>query len=530
MRVPTHLVLGFLFGTFAGTLILLGPTRIENLYCGAVGCPVTRNLNEVCEIAKRAEALPAERRPAFLAREFAAQWPPDDSIALAQVVGTSPPGEKYDAILDALVASNEQGWSCDAMTRLLAAPVAASMRFITVDGRIVAELDSGLVGGHDLDTGSLVITPLYETLRARGTDKITLGVHPSLPFKTIAQMIYTAGLADHRAVDLVVLDLNVQKVRITLAPYGTCVDCLAEVEEIRRSTDREDAPIVAVFGRRTASRTSPRMLAEDALRLVVALGNDGDAWIAARGGVLPPRVGPQHGATVPRSRNGPEFEEVRARLEQVRQSYRDDQGVIVTADLDTRASQLHRLLQHIGGKDGPFTNLMIAIPLALFDSRAVVSEVLRDAQTIRLSTRGQLTPGAELGAAPVYASTRPATSAEEPKPKRTRKKRPAKKRSTKPAPKISRARIAQVFKPHLADVSRCYRNGLADSPSLAGRVVLRLDVLPSGRTDDVRAEDQSLGSRAVTRCIEDAATRWQLEPLADVAVPVAYPLVLEPAS
>ncbi len=522
MRPPTHLVLGFLFGAFFGSLVLLGPTRIEHLYCGAVSCPITRSLDDVCEIATRAEGLPPVQRASFLAREFSSQWPTDESVELAQVVGTSAPGEKYDAILAALDAAGETGWSCDAMTRLLAAPVAASMKHITVDGRVVAELEDGRVGGHDLETSALVIAPLYEALRNRKPGALTLGVHPALPFKTIAQIIYTAGLADHEAIDLVLLDLNVPKVRIALAPYGTCVDCLAELDEIRVS-DSQAAPILAVLGRRTTARTSPRMLGEDALRLVAALGSDGDAWIAARGGVLAPRVGPDFGATVPRGRNGPEFGELRARLEQVRQSYRDESGVVVTADLETRASQLHRMLAQIVGPEPVFETAMLAIPVALFDSHAVIAEVFRDAAGVRLSTRGQLTRpvGTE---APVYASA-PAPVAAPTKATSRRAKRRAKKER---AVKVSRAALARTFQPHLAEVSRCYRQGLARTPSLAGRVVLRLQVMPNGRLENVRADDQSLGDATVARCIEAAAKDWRVEPLADTPVSVAYPLVLEP--
>lgn len=525
MRPPSHLIVGFVCGALLGSLVLVGPTRLGHLYCSLADCPISTTLDSVCDIATKAELVDPSQRARFLAKEFSSQWPTAEAVELAHTVDTSPPGEKYDAILDVL---GGESWSCPAVTRLLSAPIASSMRRVVVDGVIVANLSNGLVADADLDQDKLVIDPLYQVLRRRPREVLKVGVHPSLPFRTIAQILYTAGLADQDEIDLKLLDLNVPAVRISLAPYGTCMDCLAEIGDAKRGTGVIGEPILALIGHRAATPSSKQhsMLSQDALRLVAALANHGDAWVAARGGVLAPRVGPESGATVPRGRHGPEFSELEARLRQVRQSFADQTGIVATADLDTRASQFHRLLVTLRGTDKPlFETTMVAVPVALFQPYTVISDVFRDAEGVTFSTRAQLTRGAE-PVAPVYtnAATRPV-----PAPRRTATPR-AKKRTTAPstAP-LSRSGLAALFRPHLGSVSACYEEGLRDRPSLAGRVMLRLDVLEDGTTDNVRVDDQSLGSASVARCIAERAEEWQLDAPAQAPVSVAYPLSFKPS-
>lgn len=519
MAPRTYLIAGFLCGAAMGGLFLVGPERLTNVYCRVAGCPSTSDMDDVCDIATRAEALPRQKRPIFMAREFKRLWPAQASVSLAQRVGLAAPGEKYDVILDQLRADGRAGWTCPALARFFFAPVGASMRYVVVDGAPIAQLDQGLVRPADTGESSLVIAPLYDVLRRRTptNEPLEIGLHPALPYKTILQLVYTAGLAEHEDVDLRILDDNIPAVRIALSPYGVCDDCLAELPEISKPKTKPDNPTLAVVGRRTIDGAdADEMLAEDGLRLTIALARSSDVWIAARGGVLPPRSGPEDTATVGAAPDGPNYAEAQLRLDQIRASFPHHRGVVMAADLGTRAGPFVRLMVALHGERKVLEEkTMLAVPIELLDDRGVLDDLFSSAGGVTLSTRAQLanasTPkGAEPSSSPTLASA-----------KRRRARRTPKKRRRLP--------LLSMFRPHLQTVQSCYERGLAKEPTLAGKVVIHLRVETDGSTASVTAEDRSLGSRDVVRCIERAAEKWQLEPR-DEPLTVAYPIVLRPST
>ncbi|HEX5752285.1 MAG TPA: AgmX/PglI C-terminal domain-containing protein [Archangium sp.] len=94
---------------------------------------------------------------------------------------------------------------------------------------------------------------------------------------------------------------------------------------------------------------------------------------------------------------------------------------------------------------------------------------------------------------------------------------------------VDREALARYIKTRLKAIQGCYEKELKRNPSLKGKVMVRFNILPSGRTGDIEIEENTLGSDAVASCIRTVVRGWVFPFKPDDEVPVAYPFVFTPA-
>ncbi len=77
---------------------------------------------------------------------------------------------------------------------------------------------------------------------------------------------------------------------------------------------------------------------------------------------------------------------------------------------------------------------------------------------------------------------------------------------------------------HLPEIRTCFERGRMDNPRLAGRVLVRIAVAPSGRVTSARIARSDVRSQQVESCIVSAVERWTLpQPAGGVAATITYP-------
>lgn len=94
---------------------------------------------------------------------------------------------------------------------------------------------------------------------------------------------------------------------------------------------------------------------------------------------------------------------------------------------------------------------------------------------------------------------------------------------------LSEAQIASVMKSQLTALRDCYERALKRDRSLKGKIVIRFEILETGRTSSVEIED-SMGSSDVVSCIKGRAKYWRFPKPDGGSVFVAYPVVFTPSS
>lgn len=95
---------------------------------------------------------------------------------------------------------------------------------------------------------------------------------------------------------------------------------------------------------------------------------------------------------------------------------------------------------------------------------------------------------------------------------------------------LTRAEVDAVIKRKLGAMRFCYTRALRGDPTLAGKVVLVLDVAADGSVSRARVDDASLGDPSVGRCIEALLYRLVFPvPRGGGSVGVRYPLLFTPA-
>jgi hypothetical protein len=94
---------------------------------------------------------------------------------------------------------------------------------------------------------------------------------------------------------------------------------------------------------------------------------------------------------------------------------------------------------------------------------------------------------------------------------------------------VDREALARYIKTRLKAIQGCYEKELKRNPSLKGKVMVRFNILPSGRTGEIEIEENTLGSDAVASCIRTVVRGWVFPFKPDDEVPVAYPFVFTPA-
>lgn len=94
---------------------------------------------------------------------------------------------------------------------------------------------------------------------------------------------------------------------------------------------------------------------------------------------------------------------------------------------------------------------------------------------------------------------------------------------------VDRAALARYIKSRLKAIQGCYEKELKRNPSLKGKVMVRFNIRPNGRTGEIEIEENTLGSDAVASCIRTVVRGWVFPFKPDDDVPVAYPFVFTPA-
>ena len=90
--------------------------------------------------------------------------------------------------------------------------------------------------------------------------------------------------------------------------------------------------------------------------------------------------------------------------------------------------------------------------------------------------------------------------------------------------------IRRVVLRNIGQVNRCYEQGLATNPGLAGRVAVRFVIGSNGSVLSSAPTSDTLGMPSVSACIAGAVQRWSFPVPADSgAITVTYPFSLIPA-
>ncbi len=95
---------------------------------------------------------------------------------------------------------------------------------------------------------------------------------------------------------------------------------------------------------------------------------------------------------------------------------------------------------------------------------------------------------------------------------------------------VDREKLAAYVRSRKGAIQQCYEKELKRNPSLKGKVVVRFNITPAGRTSEIDIEENTLANEAVASCIKTTIRGWvfPFKPPSDV--PVAYPFVFAPAS
>lgn len=91
-----------------------------------------------------------------------------------------------------------------------------------------------------------------------------------------------------------------------------------------------------------------------------------------------------------------------------------------------------------------------------------------------------------------------------------------------------RKAIGDYIRDNSSDVRECYASRLRDRPTLAGKVVARFDIGPSGKVIGAMAD--GIADKELMLCIVTAVRKWQFDkPASGGKLRVAYPYKLEPS-
>ncbi|RKG96517.1 hypothetical protein D7Y13_41115 [Corallococcus praedator] len=84
------------------------------------------------------------------------------------------------------------------------------------------------------------------------------------------------------------------------------------------------------------------------------------------------------------------------------------------------------------------------------------------------------------------------------------------------------ARFIQRMK---ASIQRCYEKELKRDPTLKGRVMVRFNLKPNGRADNIEVDESTLRSEGVSSCIVTTIRSWTFPFKPSDDVPVSYPFI-----
>jgi hypothetical protein len=96
---------------------------------------------------------------------------------------------------------------------------------------------------------------------------------------------------------------------------------------------------------------------------------------------------------------------------------------------------------------------------------------------------------------------------------------------------LDRDIVRRIVRAHLNELRSCYARGLAEDPTLAGRVVIAFEVAATGKVSSASVKSSKLvpADDQVPACMAKAFKRWTfLRPTTGKTVKVAYPIYLSP--
>jgi hypothetical protein len=98
-----------------------------------------------------------------------------------------------------------------------------------------------------------------------------------------------------------------------------------------------------------------------------------------------------------------------------------------------------------------------------------------------------------------------------------------------PPETLTEAQVKAVIGANWGGVTACYDRQIQQGEALAGgRVVLRFEIRPSGRTSNASL-DRDFASNGFATCVRGVVQQWRFPQFTGAPIPVEYPLILEPA-
>ena len=95
---------------------------------------------------------------------------------------------------------------------------------------------------------------------------------------------------------------------------------------------------------------------------------------------------------------------------------------------------------------------------------------------------------------------------------------------------LSRDKIQRVVQRRSRGLQGCYEAELKKDNTLKGLVKIRFTIQPSGRVSKSNAIQNTMGSKAVARCIEKQIKRWRFAKPSGGSVTITYPFVFTPSN
>jgi hypothetical protein len=91
-------------------------------------------------------------------------------------------------------------------------------------------------------------------------------------------------------------------------------------------------------------------------------------------------------------------------------------------------------------------------------------------------------------------------------------------------PALTREEIRMVVRAKLPVIRACFETGLAQTPELGGRVLLRFAIGPDGKAHEIEVVEDQLAEPSVATCIVEALPHWQFPlPRNGRSIVITYP-------
>ncbi len=91
---------------------------------------------------------------------------------------------------------------------------------------------------------------------------------------------------------------------------------------------------------------------------------------------------------------------------------------------------------------------------------------------------------------------------------------------------FDRDMVRRIVRAHINEVRSCYNAGLVKNPNLAGRVLIKFTIMPTGKVASSLVEENTTKDSAVANCIAKAVKRWSFPKVSKGTAIVSYPFRL----